>query len=52
MDTTVSGKLGKWIALGSVAETQDNTASGISYHTQQRRDENNQIYVKVELLKQ
>jgi hypothetical protein len=52
MDTTVSGKLGEWIALGSVEESQHDTASGLSYRTQQRRNENNQIYVKVELLNQ
>lgn len=52
MDTTVSGKLGKWIALGGVAESQHDKASGITYRTQERHDENNQIYVKVELLKQ
>jgi len=51
MDTTVSGKLGEWIALGSVAETQSSSGAGITYRTRQRSDETNQIYVKVEHIK-
>lgn len=48
MDTTVSGRLGEWIALGSVDETQNSTGTGITYHTQQRSNVSNQYYVKVE----
>ena len=48
IDTTVSGKLGQWIALGSVDSSQQINGAGISYRTQQRNDENHQIYVKVE----
>ena len=49
MQTTVTGKLGQWLALGSTEETRDSSATGITYSTRQRRNENNQIYVKVEL---
>lgn len=52
VDTTVSGKLGQWIALGSVNSSQQHNGAGIGYRTQQRYDENNQIYVKVEHVKQ
>lgn len=51
METTVSGKLGQWIALGSVSQTTQSNGSGISYQTQQRSDANTQIFVKVELAK-
>ncbi len=52
VDTTISGKLGQWIALGSVDSSRQYNGAGISYRTQQRNDENNQIYVKVEHIKQ
>lgn len=51
VQTTVSGKLGQWIPLGSVAQSQQSSSTGIAYHAQQRHDESNQIFVKVELVK-
>lgn len=51
MNTTVSGKLGQWIPLGSVAQTQQTNNSGITYRTETRDDTNTQFYVKVELAK-
>lgn len=52
IDTTVSGKLGQWIALGSVDTSQLHSGTGIGYRTQQHSDEHNQIYVKVEHIAQ
>jgi len=51
METTVSGRLGKWIALGSVAQSQNSSGTGIAYHSENHRSESNHIYVKVELIK-
>ena len=51
METTVTGQLGQWLALGSIDETQTNSGTGITYRTRQRGDESNQIYVKVERVK-
>jgi type II secretory pathway component GspD/PulD (secretin) len=52
MDTTVTGKLGQWIALGSVNEKTRGNAAGIAYSTAQRSDTSNQIFVKVERIAQ
>jgi hypothetical protein len=48
LDTAVSGKLGEWIALGSVAESDVHSGGGISYYTQQQSETVNQIFIKVE----
>lgn len=52
VETTVSGKLGHWIPLGSVDNSQQRSGSGIVYSTRERGDESNQIYVKVERIAQ
>jgi len=51
METSVSGKLGSWIALGSVAQTEKLSGTGIAYGNRQIRSQSNQIYVKVDLAK-
>jgi len=51
METSVSGKLGSWIALGSVAQTEKLSGTGIAYGNRQARGQSNQIYVKVDLVK-
>lgn len=51
METTVSGKLGQWIALGGISKTSESNGAGITYETEQRQNKYNQIYVKVELAK-
>ena len=48
LDTSVTGQLGQWIALGGVAETQTDNGTGITYRTSRRDQDTNQIYVKVE----
>jgi len=48
ISTTVSGKLGQWITLGSISSSQQYTGSGLLYHARQHSDDSNQIYVKVE----
>lgn len=52
LDTTVSGKLGQWIALGGVNTSQQRSGTAIGYHMQQHNAENDQIYVKVEQITQ
>lgn len=51
LETTVSGKLGQWIPLGGVSTSVESSGSGIVYHTEQHNNENNRIFVKVELAK-
>ncbi|MEJ2361470.1 MAG: hypothetical protein P8Z75_08590 [Gammaproteobacteria bacterium] len=51
LETTVSGKLGQWIALGGVSQLSQTTGKGITYQTDQHRSEYNQLFVKVELAK-
>lgn len=51
LETTVSGKLGHWISLGGVSQSVQSNGSGILHYTQERQRDNNQIYVKVELVK-
>lgn len=51
VQTTVTGKLGQWFSLGSTEETQNSSGAGITYRTQQHSTDNNQIYVKVDLVK-
>lgn len=49
LETTVSGRLGHWIAIGGVSQTQQSSSTGILSQAQQRQSNSNQIYVKVEL---
>lgn len=48
INTTVTGKLGHWIVLGSVGTSRQHSGSGIIYHTQQHSNDTSQIYVKVD----
>ena len=49
--TTVSGRLGEWIELGGLAQTQSSQRSGILADTRERRDESRRVWVKVEELR-
>lgn len=50
IDTTVSGKLGEWIALGGVNEEQAGHNRGTVYATRERDARRLQIWVRVEAL--
>lgn len=49
--TTVSGRLGEWIELGGLAQTQSSQRSGILADTRELRDEGRRVWVKVEELR-
>lgn len=49
INTTVTGKLGHWIPLGSIAQIQQSNSSGIAYRANESQEQFNQFYVKVEL---
>ncbi len=52
METTIRGKIGEWISLGGSTSTTASDSSGIGYSTQQRNTQQDQLWVKVEVLGQ
>ena len=49
--TSVSGRLGEWLAIGSVAGRQHQTEQGTLYSTQGRNEAQRQIMIRVTELK-
>jgi len=52
METTVSGKLGEWLSLGGSTTLNNTDTSGILHSTRTRESQHDQIWVKVEVIKQ
>lgn len=52
METTIRGKIGEWISLGGSTSTTASDSSGIGYSTQTRNAQQDQLWVKVEVLGQ
>jgi type II secretory pathway component GspD/PulD (secretin) len=50
LGTSVSGRLGEWIELGSIAGTQQGAEQGIAVHSRSHGYEGRRIWVKVEEL--
>ena len=48
METTIQGKLGEWMHIGGVGETEQTQSSGLTYRTRVRHQNQDQIWVKVE----
>jgi type II secretory pathway component GspD/PulD (secretin) len=49
--TTVSGQLGEWIRLGGVDDTQQGTQSGILSTGKKKSDEDQEVWVRVDLIR-
>jgi len=49
INTTVTGNLGEWIALGGITTANANSNSGFIFSTQRTSDSMQQIFVKVEI---
>jgi len=47
MQTTVSGRLGEWIAIGQALNSLGNNDKGISYRTRKSNQDNFQFYIRV-----
>lgn len=52
IETTVNGKLGEWLSLGGSTTQTNNDNSGILSSTRTRESQHDQIWVKVEVIKQ
>ena len=46
--TRVSGRLGEWIQIGGIGESENRSGGGTTYSTRTRRSSQRSIYVKVE----
>lgn len=52
LETTVNGKLGEWLSLGGSTTQSTSDNSGILHSTRTRESQHDQIWVKVEVIKQ
>jgi type II secretory pathway component GspD/PulD (secretin) len=52
METTINGKVGEWLSLGGSTRTTTSDSSGIGYSTKTRSAQQDQLWVKVEVLGQ
>ncbi|MCG8428117.1 MAG: type II and III secretion system protein, partial [Chromatiales bacterium] len=50
-DTVISGQLGEWLAVGGNIDNRSTAGNGLTRHYKTRGESQNQIYLKVEELK-
>ena len=51
INTSVTGKLGEWIALGGITSANNNSASGFVFSTKRTSDSSQQIFIKIDITK-
>ena len=51
MHTTVSGRLGEWIRIGGVTDTQDENRKGIISTGKKKSDEDKEVWLRVDLIR-
>ena len=51
INTSVTGKLGEWIALGGITSVNNNSTSGFVFSTNRTSDSSQQIFIKIDITK-
>lgn len=49
INTSVTGTLGEWIALGGIISATDNSKTGFTFSTQRNSDLSQQIFIKIDI---